>query len=296
MRAVPAAPADVVADAVLRDALERVVERVDAQLRPAPVVLDTCRPATGSSRTRASARRRRPARSRPASTIALYSSCSASASAKTNSSSVVVVLVLAASRRWPARRPAGTRRPRRRPRARPCRLAMSRCSAPGRTSIGPVQNHFMPSGGASGSSPTSPPPLALAVLVLELLVELVVEAREVLAVAARRQDARAVELDHARLEPAHPLVEVGDPGRLAHLAVVDDVDAGLRLAAYRRRSPTPAACAGRRPRRRTRRAPWPSGTRAAQAGGSGCRYEWQGCGPRLLPTSVADFVDNLTNK
>ena len=34
MRHVPAAEADVIADAVFRDAFERVVERVDAQLRP----------------------------------------------------------------------------------------------------------------------------------------------------------------------------------------------------------------------------------------------------------------------
>ena len=40
VRAVPAAEADVVADALLRDALERMVERLDPQLRPAPVVLD----------------------------------------------------------------------------------------------------------------------------------------------------------------------------------------------------------------------------------------------------------------
>jgi hypothetical protein len=68
--------------------------------------------------------------------------------------------------------------------------------------------------------------------VLELLVELLVEPGEVLAVAARRQDAGAVELHHARLEPGHALVQVGDPGGLAHLAVVDDVDAGLGLAAH----------------------------------------------------------------
>ena len=40
VRAVPAPEADVVADPVLRDPRERVVERVDPELRPAAVVLD----------------------------------------------------------------------------------------------------------------------------------------------------------------------------------------------------------------------------------------------------------------
>ncbi len=38
MRAVPAAPADVIARALFRDAAQRVVERIDAQLRPAPIL------------------------------------------------------------------------------------------------------------------------------------------------------------------------------------------------------------------------------------------------------------------
>ena len=39
MRHVPAAEADVIADAILRDAVERVVERVDPQLRPVAIFL-----------------------------------------------------------------------------------------------------------------------------------------------------------------------------------------------------------------------------------------------------------------
>ena len=58
-----------------------------------------------------------------------------------------------------------------------------------------------------------------------------VELRERLPVAARRQDRLALERHHALLDPAHALVQVRDPGRLAHLAVVDDVDARLGLAA-----------------------------------------------------------------
>ena len=46
--AVPASPADVVADTILRDALERVVERVDTHLGPPTVVLD--RPAQRQDR------------------------------------------------------------------------------------------------------------------------------------------------------------------------------------------------------------------------------------------------------
>ena len=38
MRAVPAAPADVIARAFLGDAAQRVIERVDADLRPAQIV------------------------------------------------------------------------------------------------------------------------------------------------------------------------------------------------------------------------------------------------------------------
>jgi hypothetical protein len=58
-----------------------------------------------------------------------------------------------------------------------------------------------------------------------------IEAGEGLAVAARRQDAAAVERYVARLEAAHALVQVDDPVRLAHLAVVHDVDARLHLPA-----------------------------------------------------------------
>jgi hypothetical protein len=71
-------------------------------------------------------------------------------------------------------------------------------------------------------------PLALAVGGFIQRVERGVGAREMLAVAARRQDA-PLDLDRAQFETADAFVEVGDPGRLAHLAVVDDVDGGLDL-------------------------------------------------------------------
>ena len=51
-------------------------------------------------------------------------------------------------------------------------------------------------------------------------------------VAARRIDAAPLGCHHPRLDPARALVEIGDPARLAHLAVVDDVDARLRLPAH----------------------------------------------------------------
>jgi len=51
-----------------------------------------------------------------------------------------------------------------------------------------------------------------------------------LAVAAGRHHAGALHVHHARLQAADPLVEIGDPARLAHLTVVDDVDAGVDLA------------------------------------------------------------------
>jgi hypothetical protein len=67
-------------------------------------------------------------------------------------------------------------------------------------------------------------------LLRELGVVLGVELRERQPVAARGQEVAVRERDHARLDPADPFIEVGDPGRLAHLAVVDDVDADLGLA------------------------------------------------------------------
>ena len=60
-------------------------------------------------------------------------------------------------------------------------------------------------------------------------VELRVRAGEVLPVPAGRHDAGEPALDGPGLKPGRPLVQVGDPGRLAHLAVVDHVDAGLDL-------------------------------------------------------------------
>ena len=73
-------------------------------------------------------------------------------------------------------------------------------------------------------------------LVLDLARErgvvLRVELREREPVAARRQDVAALERHQPGLDPADPLVEIGDPGGLAHLPVVDDVDPRLGLAAY----------------------------------------------------------------
>jgi hypothetical protein len=62
-------------------------------------------------------------------------------------------------------------------------------------------------------------------------VERGVRARECLAIAARGEHAGALKLDRADLEPAHALVQIRDPARLAHLPVVGDVDPDLDLAA-----------------------------------------------------------------
>ena len=61
VRAVPASPADVIARALLGDAAQRVVERVDAKLRPG-AVLRLASSAAPSSRTCRAGRRRRSAR------------------------------------------------------------------------------------------------------------------------------------------------------------------------------------------------------------------------------------------
>ena len=51
-----------------------------------------------------------------------------------------------------------------------------------------------------------------------------VELREGLPIAARRKDGPALGGHEPRLDSGDALVQVGDPVRLAHLAVVDDVD------------------------------------------------------------------------
>jgi hypothetical protein len=83
-------------------------------------------------------------------------------------------------------------------------------------------------------------------------VDLRVGAGEVLPVPAGRQDGRERPVQLPRLQPGRPLVQVGDPGRLAHLAVVDDVDARLDLPAHdvvngigQRRLVLGAVCRGR---------------------------------------------------
>ena len=62
-----------------------------------------------------------------------------------------------------------------------------------------------------------------------LLVVLRVGARERLPVAARWQE-RVLRSELARPDAADPVVEVGDPVRLAELAVADDVDPAVGLA------------------------------------------------------------------
>jgi hypothetical protein len=58
-----------------------------------------------------------------------------------------------------------------------------------------------------------------------------VELRESLPVAAWRKNVAPFQGHEPWLEAAHALVQVCDPGRLPHLAVVDDVDTDLGLAA-----------------------------------------------------------------
>ncbi len=65
----------------------------------------------------------------------------------------------------------------------------------------------------------------------ERRVVLRVELGERLPVAARREHRALADRDEALLDPPHAAVEVRDPGRLPHLAVVHDVDAGRCLAA-----------------------------------------------------------------
>jgi hypothetical protein len=61
-------------------------------------------------------------------------------------------------------------------------------------------------------------------------VERRVGAGEPLAVAAGRHHAGALQRHHTRLQAADPFVEIGDPARLAHLPVIDYVDARVDLA------------------------------------------------------------------
>ena len=72
---------------------------------------------------------------------------------------------------------------------------------------------------------------------------------------------------------------IGDIGRIAglrHLAVIDDVDAGLDLAADD--IPTAARTARRAPpRRKPVPDPWRPAARPAASAAAGCRYEWSGC-------------------
>jgi hypothetical protein len=64
----------------------------------------------------------------------------------------------------------------------------------------------------------------------ERRVVLGVELRKRLPVPARRQDVARFDRHEPRLDPADPLVEIRDPVRLAHLAVVHDIDSGRDLA------------------------------------------------------------------
>ena len=88
VRAVPAAPAQVEADAILRQAANGVIERLDAHHGEFPVGLDRRAPDRSSPSSRRSTGSSS-CRIRPASTIALYSSRIASAQANRNSSSVL---------------------------------------------------------------------------------------------------------------------------------------------------------------------------------------------------------------
>ena len=288
MRPVPAAPADVVADAVLGNPAQRVVERAHAQVGPAPVVVP-----------------RLPARHHRVRLVHHHGVVDLHQQAGVDDR--LVLLVQRVGEREHELLLAGVVlvlepvRAGRRDHRQEAVDAVVLVPGEGRLEVGDVTvERGAVVGQRAGAHPRHARAGGRGLLVGQRargggvaladggLVERVdrgIGAGERLAVAARREHARALELDRAHLEAADPLVQVGDPAGLAHLAVVDDVDPDLDLLSddvdrrpLRRHS-------GRPPRRSPAPAPWPRETPTAPAAGSGSRCGSQGFGPcpLLLP-------------
>ena len=232
VRAVPAAEADVIADPLLGDAPERVVEGLDPQLRPAPVVGD-----------RAAEREDR--------VVLVHEHRVVDLEQEARLDDAPVLLVervgdredeLLLARVVLVAQPVDARRSHDREECVGHLDASERALEAGDVALergGVVLDRpgAEPEPSLGLDLGRARPLLALdAHLVLDLAGErgvvLGVELREGLPVAARRQDVAALERHHPPLEPADALVEVGDPGGLAHLAVVDDVDSRPRLAPH----------------------------------------------------------------
>ena len=231
MRPVPAAPADVVADAILGDPAQRVVERAHAQVGPAPVVVPGL--AAGHHRVGLVHHHRVVDLEQQAGVddrLVLLVERVGEREYELLLGGVVLVLepvrargrdhreepldaVVLGQGRLEVRDVAVERGA----------VVVERAGAHPRHRCRP---RVVVGVGARGGG------VALAHGRLVERVERGVRARERLAVAARGQHARALERYGTDLEAADPLVQVRDPAGLAHLAVVDDVDPGLDLLAY----------------------------------------------------------------
>ena len=215
VRSVPAAPADVVADLVLRNPLERVVERGDARLGPRPVVVHRAGGHEDVVHERDVGVVDLEVEPRVDDRPVLLGQGVGDAEQRGLLGSVVLV--------DEARKAGGGRDDGQEALLRPGGLH-------GRLEVGDVARDDLAADVGHGRDAGPVPARALVLLLVREVVG--VELGEARPVGGRVVDAgevRVARRARAQLDAAEALVDVVVPGRLAELAIADDVDAGVAL-------------------------------------------------------------------